>query len=111
MKHELDALEANDTWELPVFSAIKKAIDLKWVYKSKLKSGGTVGTCKERVVAKGYHQVMSIDQLVVSHAAKLVSVLLFLAIASGKSWPTHQLDISNAFLHSHLDEENIYVPA
>lgn len=36
MKHEIEALEANDTWELTSLPAGKKAIDSKWVYKLKL---------------------------------------------------------------------------
>ncbi|KAL0405593.1 UNVERIFIED_CONTAM: Retrovirus-related Pol polyprotein from transposon RE1 [Sesamum latifolium] len=37
--------------------------------------------------------------------AKAVTVCLFLCIAAARSWPLHQLDINNAFLHGHLDEE------
>lgn len=40
--------------------------------------------------------------------AELVTFRLFLAIASGKSWHIHQLDINSAFLHGHLGEE-IYI--
>lgn len=36
MKHEIEALEANDTWELTSLPTGKKAIDSKWVYKLKL---------------------------------------------------------------------------
>ncbi|KAL0315510.1 UNVERIFIED_CONTAM: Retrovirus-related Pol polyprotein from transposon RE1, partial [Sesamum radiatum] len=40
-----------------------------------------------------------------SLVAKSVTVLVFLTIAVSKSWPLFQLDVNNAFLHRHLDEE------
>lgn len=60
MKRELDALEANDTWELIDLLAGKKIIVSKWVYKTKLKHDGTVDRHKPCLVAKSYHQVMCI---------------------------------------------------
>jgi len=37
--------------------------------------------------------------------AKLTTVRLFVALATAKSWPLHQLDINNAFLYGYIDEE------
>lgn len=61
MKHEIDALEANDTWELKSLPARKKAIVSKWVYKLKLKPDGTTDRYKACLVVKGYQQIMCID--------------------------------------------------
>ncbi|KAL0327233.1 UNVERIFIED_CONTAM: Retrovirus-related Pol polyprotein from transposon RE2 [Sesamum angustifolium] len=79
MHQELLALDKNHTWEVTTLPPGKKAIGCRWVYKLKLRDDGTVERCKARLVAK--------------------------AIASAHSWPLHQLDVNNAFLHGYLDEE------
>lgn len=106
MKKEIEALEKNDTWEIVDFPVGKRPIGCKWVFKVKLKADGTIDRYKSRLVAKGYHQIEGIDfQDSFSPVVKVVTVRIFLFIAGAHSWPLHQLDINNAFLHGHLDEE------
>ncbi|KAL0399301.1 UNVERIFIED_CONTAM: Retrovirus-related Pol polyprotein from transposon RE2 [Sesamum radiatum] len=106
MKHEIQALERNGTWEVVPLPDGKQTVGCKWVFKVKLKDDGSLDRYKARLVAKGYTQVEGVDYTErFSPVAKAVTVRLFLAIGTAKQWPIHQIDINNTFLHGHLDEE------
>ncbi|KAL0319643.1 UNVERIFIED_CONTAM: Retrovirus-related Pol polyprotein from transposon RE1 [Sesamum radiatum] len=95
----------DDTWVVVPLPPGKKAIGNKWVYKLKLKADGSIDRHKAKLVAKGYNQVERVDYIYrFSPVAKSVTVRVFLALASNYSWPVHQVDINNAFLHRFLDE-------
>ncbi|KAL0281856.1 UNVERIFIED_CONTAM: Retrovirus-related Pol polyprotein from transposon RE2 [Sesamum angustifolium] len=55
MRHELDALEKNHTWDVTTLPDGKKATGCKWVYKRKLRDDGSVDRYKAQLVAKGYN--------------------------------------------------------
>lgn len=52
MQAEMQAIEANRTWEVSVLPPKHKAIDLKWVFKIKKDPKGNVVKHKARLVAK-----------------------------------------------------------
>ncbi|URE13018.1 Retrotransposon protein [Musa troglodytarum] len=54
MKEEINSIEKNETWELMNLPKEKKAIGLKWVYKTKYNADGSIQKHKARLVAKGY---------------------------------------------------------
>jgi hypothetical protein len=54
MDEEIHAIEKNDTWKLTNLLENKKAIGVKWVYKTKKNAKGEVQRYKARLVAKGY---------------------------------------------------------
>ncbi|KAL2932969.1 Retrovirus-related Pol polyprotein from transposon TNT 1-94 [Bienertia sinuspersici] len=111
MEKELQALEANDTWELTSLPPGKKAIGCKWVYKTKFKPNGEVERYKGRLVARGDKQISGKDyKHTFSPVAKLTTVRVVLALAAVKRWDIQQLDINNAFLHGFLDEEVYMTP-
>lgn len=56
MQDEIDVIEKNQTWELVERPKEKKVIDVKWIYKVKFNSDGTVQRKKVRLVAKGCAQ-------------------------------------------------------
>ncbi|KAL2232872.1 UNVERIFIED_CONTAM: Retrovirus-related Pol polyprotein from transposon RE1 [Sesamum indicum] len=106
MQEEINALERNRTWKITDLPSDKRAIGCKWLYKVKLNPNGTIERYKARLVAKGYSQVEGEDYNdCFAPVAKAVTVRLFLAVAVGKKWPIHHLDVNNAFLHGTLDED------
>ena len=83
----------------------KQPIGCKWVFRVKYLPDGRVDRYKARHVAKGYDQLPGLDYTgSFSPVAKLV-------IAVTKTWPLHQLDINNAFLHGFIDEELFMTPS
>ncbi|KAJ0550054.1 putative RNA-directed DNA polymerase [Helianthus annuus] len=106
MEQEIQALERNKTWTLEELPKGKRAIDSKWIYKTKYKSNGEVERYKARLVAKGFTQMEGVDyHETFAPVAKLVTVRTLLAVATKNDWIIHQLDVNNAFLHGDLDEE------
>ncbi|CAL1379865.1 unnamed protein product [Linum trigynum] len=106
MQREIDALEANGTWDLQELPPGKKAIASKWVYKIKFHPDGTVERYKARLVAKGFTQIEGVDYHdTFAPVAKLVTVRCVLAVAAHRGWHLHQMDVNNAFLHGDLHEE------
>ena len=103
---ELQALEANETWEVTTLPPNKTPIDCKWVFRIKCRADGTIEKFKARLVAKGYTQKQGVDYTeTFAPVAKMVTVRTFLAIAVHHNWHIAQLDINNAFLHGDLNEE------
>jgi hypothetical protein len=55
MIEELNSINRNNTWELIELPASKKPIDVKRIFKLKLKPNGEVAKHKARLVATGIH--------------------------------------------------------
>ncbi|KAL0315883.1 UNVERIFIED_CONTAM: Copia protein, partial [Sesamum radiatum] len=111
IKAEIEALECNNTWQITPLLAGKRPIGCKWVFKKKLWADGLVERYKARLVAKGFTQIEGLDYTDnFSPVAKTVIVRLFFAFVAAQKWPLHQMDVNNAFLHGHLDEELYMIP-
>jgi len=60
-REEISSIEKNRTWNLVNRPPQAKAIGLKWVFKLKRNSDGTINKYKARLVAKGYVQKHGVD--------------------------------------------------
>ncbi|KAL2237190.1 UNVERIFIED_CONTAM: Retrovirus-related Pol polyprotein from transposon RE2 [Sesamum indicum] len=81
MRSELEALEKNSIWHRSLYPR------------------------------ESFTEVEGIDYVdSFSPVPKTVTVRLFLAIAAARGWPLQQLDINNAFLHGHLEEDMYMTP-
>ncbi|GAU27929.1 hypothetical protein TSUD_160240 [Trifolium subterraneum] len=109
MDVEIEAIEANGTWEITDLPKGSKAIGVKWVYKTKYNELGQVDKYKARLVVKGYSQKYGIDyNEVFAPVARWETIRTVLALAASKGWCVYQLDVKSAFLHGDLDGD-IYV--
>lgn len=76
------------------------------MFKLKQKPDGSIDRFKARHVAKGFDQVSGVDyHETFSLIIKSTTIRLILALAVQFNWQIKQLDVSNAFFHSVLDEE------
>ncbi|OMO72757.1 hypothetical protein CCACVL1_17615 [Corchorus capsularis] len=109
MKEELTMIEKNKTWQLVNNLENKKPIGVKWVYKTKLNSDGSINKLKTTLVVKGYAQHFAVDfNETFAPVARLDTIRLLLALAAQNKWKVYQLDVKSAFLNGFLQEE-IYV--
>jgi len=106
MNVELGVMELNKTWSVVSLPPNKNVVGCKWVYTIEYNADGSIERYKARLVAKGFTQQEGVDYFdTFSPVAKLASVKLVLGLVARKGWSTTQMDVTNAFLHSDLEEE------
>uniref|UniRef100_A0A2N9J4G2 CCHC-type domain-containing protein n=1 Tax=Fagus sylvatica TaxID=28930 RepID=A0A2N9J4G2_FAGSY len=105
MKDEMDALEANETWDIVPLPTNQPVVGSKWVYSVKLKSDGSLDRYKARLVAQGFSQEYGIDyDETFAPVAKMTTVRTLIAISAIRDWDIFQMDVKNAFLNGDLSE-------
>ncbi|KAH9751653.1 hypothetical protein KPL71_014378 [Citrus sinensis] len=110
MNQEMESMYSNKVWKLVEAPNGVKPIGCKCIYKRKRGIDGNVKTFKARLVAKGFTQKEGIDyEETFSPVAMLKSIKILLSIPAVLDYKIWQMDVKNAFLNGHL-EEDIYMP-
>ncbi|CAA7013624.1 unnamed protein product [Microthlaspi erraticum] len=106
---EINSIVKNKTWTLVDLPVGAKPIGLKWVFKLKRNSDGSINKHKARLVAKRYVQRYGIDfEEVFAPVARIETIRLLISLAATNGWEIHHLDVKTAFLHGEL-KETVYV--
>jgi hypothetical protein len=103
---ELLALEENQTWDVVPCPSSVNPLGSKFVFSIKHRSDGSIDRYKARLVALGNKQEYGLDyDETFAPVAKMTTVRTIPALAASQSWPLHQMDVKNAFLHGDLKED------
>jgi len=79
-------IERNQMWELVDIPQHKKAIGVKWVYRTKLNSDGYVNKYKARLVVKGYARMFGVDfSETFTPVARMDTIRMLLALVAQKA--------------------------
>ena len=104
-QEEINALEANQTWELIDNPGDHPVLTGKWVFAVKIMSPSQV-RFKARWCARGFHQQHGIDyNETFAPVMNSKSWHILLALAAAEGLVTRNYDVSNAFLNGTLSEK------
>ena len=77
----------------------------KWIWTHKRRADGTLERYKARWVLRGFTQRPGVDyDETFSPVVKPATARTVLSLTLSHSWPVHQLDVKNDFLHVTLSE-------
>ena len=111
MQEEYNASLENNTWQLVPKPSNTNIVSCKWVFHQKFNSDGSLSRYKARWVRRGYSQQHGIDyDETFSPIVKPSTISTVLSIDVSSTWPIHQLDVKNAFLHGSLQQSTINNP-
>lgn len=106
MQEEINMIEKNGTWELVDRPKTRRVIQVKWIFKRKLRPDGSVYKHKARLVVKGFAQQYGMDfSDTFAPVARHDTIRILLALAAQFEWRIYQLDVKSAFLNGWLNEE------
>ena len=100
MIEEYQSMIKNDVWEIVPRPKDKLVVSLKWIFKTKHSTDGSIEKYKARFVASGFSQKEGIDyEETFAPVARYTSIRSVLSLASKKKWNLHQMDVKTTFLN------------
>jgi hypothetical protein len=106
MDTEMQTLLERGTWELTQLPPGKKPVGVKWVFKVKTNSDGSLEKFKARLVAKGFTQIEGEDFFqIFAPVSDYTTARMLLAVAAVRKYALVQLDVKNAFLYVDIDAQ------
>ena len=115
MDDEWNSLDSLGTYVTVKFADIPpdaKVIKTKWVLTIKRDEAGALLKYKARLVALGFLQILDANSAaeVYSPNVRVTTLRIIIALAAGHGWPVRGCDVSTAFLHGKIpDDEHVYV--
>ncbi|RDX82532.1 hypothetical protein CR513_36657, partial [Mucuna pruriens] len=85
-----------------------KPLGSKFMFSIKFCSDGSIDRYKAWLIVHGNKQEYGLDYDETFAPIAMTIVCSLLTLAASQSWPLHQMDVKNAFLHSDLKEE-VYI--
>ena len=73
--------------------------------KVKYQLDGSISKYKTRLVAQGFNQRLGFDYVKTFRLVVPTTTRLILTLALTKDWSIRQLDVKNAFLNGHMQED------
>lgn len=111
VQEEFDFLIENGILVFEDFSAGRKVIDGKWIFRRKFKSDGSIDRYKVRFVVRGFKRISGIDYLEYELFFSVViiqTVRFFLVLAAELDMELEYLDVCTVFFNGDL-KEIIYI--
>jgi len=108
MVEEYDSIVRNSAWEIVPRPEGKSLVGLRWIYKVKQATDGSVEKYKARFVARGFSQIEGIDyEETFAPITRYSSIWMILAFLVQMGWHIH-MDVKTAFLNEVIEEE-VYI--
>ena len=106
MEKEMESIHAIEVWDLMELPKDRKAVDSKWVHKTKRSANGRIERHKACLVAQRFSQKYGQDyDETFLPVVRFESLRTVIALAVQNVLKLHQMDVTTAFLNGELKEE------
>ncbi|GKG16174.1 calcineurin B-like protein 4, partial [Tanacetum coccineum] len=105
IKIEIDSILPNHTWEFVGLLSDCKQLSYKWIFKKKMKAGGTIDKYKARLAIKGFRQREGLGYFdTYLPVTRITLIRIILAIVALRKMEVCQMDVKMTFLNGDLEK-------